>query len=398
MTSPEWSGTLVPPRTPVEEKLAEIWADVLGLQQVSIHDNFFEVGGDSILSIQIIARANQAGLKFTPKQLFQHQTIAELAEVTGTGEANQAEQGLVTGEVLLTPIQRWFFEQELPQPHHWNQAMLLEVRQPVDMVVLQQVMQQLLEHHDALRLRFVRQPNGWQQISALPDETLAVTRVDLTALPKAEQSGAIEAAATELQASLNLESGWLVRVALFDLGQNQHQRLLLAIHHLLVDGVSWRILLEDLHTAYQQLSRGEAIALPAKSTSFQTWVQRLSDYAQSAVLEQELDYWLACSGSGIAPLPLDYPQDKQANTVASAKSVSVSLSLEQTRALLQEVPQAYNSQINDVLLTALVQTFAQWTGTGCLLVDLQATGERKSWKGWICHALWAGLRLSSLCY
>jgi amino acid adenylation domain-containing protein len=233
MARPEWSGALVSPRTPVEKQLAGIWADVLGLQQVGIHDNFFEVGGDSILSIQIIARANQAGLKLTPKHLFQHQTIAELAEVAGTGEANQAEQGLVTGEVLLTPIQRWFFEQDLPQPHHWNQAMLLEVRQPVDVVVLQQVVQQLLEHHDVLRLRFVRQPNGWQQINALPDETLTVARVDLTALPKAEQSGAIEAAATELQASLNLESGWLVRVALFDLGPNQHQRLLLAIHHLL---------------------------------------------------------------------------------------------------------------------------------------------------------------------
>jgi amino acid adenylation domain-containing protein len=270
MTRPEWSGTLVSPRTAVEEKLAEIWADVLGLQQVGIHDNFFELGGDSILSIQIIARANQAGLKLTPKQLFQHQTIAELAEVAGTGQANQAEQGLVTGKVLLTPIQRWFFEQDLPQPHHWNQAMLLEVRQPVDVVVLQQVVQQLLIHHDALRLRFVRQPDGWQQVNALPDETLAVVkRVDLTALPKAEQSGAIEAAATELQASLNLESGSLVRVALFDLGPNQHQRLLLAIHHLVVDGVSWRILLEDLHIVYQQLSRGEAIALPAKTISFQ---------------------------------------------------------------------------------------------------------------------------------
>jgi amino acid adenylation domain-containing protein/non-ribosomal peptide synthase protein (TIGR01720 family) len=377
MNRPEWSGALVSPRTRVEEQLAGIWTDVLGLEQVGIHDNFFEVGGDSILSIQIVARANQVGLKLTPKQLFQHQTIAELAQVAGTAQVNQAEQGLVTGEVLLTPIQRWFFEQELPQPHHWNQAMLLEVRQPLDVVVLQRAVQQLLVHHDALRLRFVRQPDGWQQVNALPDQTLPVTRVDLSALPKAEQTAAIEAAATELQASLSLESGPIVRVALFDLGSNQPNRLLFVIHHLAVDGVSWRILLEDLQTGYQQLSRQEAMKLPPKTTSFQNWAQCLSEYAQSPALEQELDYWLDSSRSAVAPLPVDYPAGKDAKTVTSACNVSVYLSAEETRALLQEVPKAYHTQINDVLLTALVQTFAQWSGTRCLLVDLEGHGREE---------------------
>jgi non-ribosomal peptide synthase protein (TIGR01720 family) len=377
MARPEWSGALVSPRTPVEEQLAGIWADVLGLPQVGIHDNFFEVGGDSILSIQIIARANQAGLKLTPKQLFQHQTIAELAEVAGTGEANQAEQGLVTGEVLLTPIQRWFFEQELPQPHHWNQAMLLEVPPTLDMALLSQLVQQLLIHHDALRLRFVFSESGWQQVNALPDQVVPCTRVDLSALPEAEQRPALEAAAAELQASLNLSEGPLVRVALFDLGPNQPSRLLFVIHHLVVDGVSWRILLEDLQTGYQQLSHGEAMKLPPKTTSFQGWAQRLSEYAQSTVLEQELHYWLAQSRFWVAPLPMDYPQGKDANTVASARNVAVSLSSLETRALLQEVPQAYNTQINDVLLTALAQVFAQWLGTRYVLVDIEGHGREE---------------------
>jgi len=200
-------------------------------------------------------------------------------------------------------------------------------------------------------------------------------------LPEAEQRPAIEAAATELQASLNLESGPLVRVALFDLGPNQPNRLLLVIHHLAVDGVSWRILLEDLHRAYQQLSHGKAMKLPPKTISFQGWAQQLSEYVQSAVLEQELDYWLASSRFGVAPLPVDYPAGKNANTVASACNVSVSLSAEETRALLQDVPQAYNTQINDVLLTALVQTFARWTGTGCLLVDLEGHGREEILEG-----------------
>jgi non-ribosomal peptide synthase protein (TIGR01720 family) len=376
-TRPELAGTYVTPRTSVEELLAGIWTDVLRLEKVGIHDNFFELGGDSILSIQIMARANQAGLRLTPKQLFGNQTIAELATVAGTTSVFQAEQGLVTGEVLLTPIQEWFFEQEFAEPHHWNQAMLLEVPPTLDLVLLQRVVQQLLIHHDALRLRFMRSASGWQQVNAFPDEAFSCTRVDLSSLPKGEQTPAIEAAATELQASLNLEFGPIVRVALFDLGSNQPNRLLFVIHHLAVDGVSWRILLEDFQTGYQQLSREEPIKLPPKTTSFQNWAQCLTEYAQSPALEQELDYWLDSSRSAIAPLPVDYPASKDGNTVTSACNVSVSLSAEETRALLQEVPKAYHTQINDVLLTSVVQTFAQWTGSRCLLVNLEGHGREE---------------------
>jgi non-ribosomal peptide synthase protein (TIGR01720 family) len=279
--------------------------------------------------------------------------------------------------VLLTPIQRWFFEQEFAEPHHWNQAMLLEVPPTLDLVLLQRVVQQLLMHHDALRLRFVRSASGWQQVNAFLDEAFSCTRVDLSRVPKAEQTPAIEAAATELQASLNLEFGPIVRVALFDLGSNQPNRLLFVIHHLAVDGVSWRILLEDFQTGYQQLSREEAIKLQPKTTSFQNWAQCLSEYAQSPALEQELDYWLDSSRSAVAPLPVDYWVRKEANTVVSACNVSVSLSVEETRALLRDVPQAYNTQINDALLTAVVQTFAQWTGTRCLLVNLEGHGREE---------------------
>jgi amino acid adenylation domain-containing protein/non-ribosomal peptide synthase protein (TIGR01720 family) len=376
-TRPELAGTYVAPRNSVEELLAGIWTEILRLEKVGIHDNFFELGGDSILSIQIVARANQAGLRLTPKQLFGHQTIAELATVAGTTSVFQAEQGLVTGEVLLTPIQQWFFEQEFAELHHWNQAMLLEVPPTLDLVLVQHVVQQLLIHHDALRLRFVCSASGWQQVNAFPDEAFSCTRVDLSSLPKGEQTSAIEAAATELQASLNLEFGPIVRVALFDLGSNQPNRLLFVIHHLAVDGVSWRILLEDFQTGYQQLSREEAMKLPPKTTSFQKWAQCLSEYAQSSALEQELDYWLDSSRSAVAPLPVDYLAGKETNTVTSACNVSVSLSAEETRALLQEVPKAYHTQINDVLLTSVVQAFAQWTGTRCLLVNLEGHGREE---------------------
>jgi thioester reductase-like protein/non-ribosomal peptide synthase protein (TIGR01720 family) len=366
--------TFVAPRTTAEKLLAEIWTQILQLEKVGIYDNFFELGGDSILSMQIIAKANQAGLQLTPKQLFEHQTIAELAAVAGTNQIIQAEQGLVTGSVPLTPIQHSFFEQNLPDSHHWNQAILLEVRQAIAPVLLEQAVQKLLEHHDALRLRFVRQEGNSQQINASPDAIVPFTHINLSTVSQTEQESAISDAAAELQTSLNLSSGSLVRVALFDLGASKPSRLLIIIHHLAVDGVSWRILLEDLQTAYQQLSQGEAIQLPPKTTSFKHWAERLQEYAKSAALQQEFDYWLAESRQQIVHLPIDFPGGGN-NTVAEACTVSLALSREETQALLQAVPAAYQTQINEVLLAALVQAFAQWTGERSLLVDLEGHGR-----------------------
>jgi amino acid adenylation domain-containing protein/non-ribosomal peptide synthase protein (TIGR01720 family) len=417
---PELEGRFVTPRTPIEETLAKIWTQVLGRDRISIYDNFFELGGDSILSIQIVARANQAGLQLTPKQLFESPTVAGLAALAGTAPTIQAEQEPVTGAIPLTPIQHWFFEQKLCEPHHWNQALLLEVRGAITPALLEQAVQHLLEHHDALRLRFTSTESGWQQVNAGLDAIAAVpfSYIDLSGVPAAEQATVLEATASELQANLNLAEGSLMRVALFHLGDNQPNRLLIVIHHLAVDGVSWRILLEDFQHIYQQLSQGEAVQLSPKTLSFKQWSESLREYARSERLQQERDYWMrspyqsisqSCSdkanlnppaplpyeGRGEADSPLlagegqgerlteqyrsisrlaiDNPDG--ANTVALARTISISLNVEETRALLQEVPAAYQTQINDVLLTALVQTFAEWTQEYSLLLDLEGHGR-----------------------
>ncbi|MEH2130688.1 MAG: amino acid adenylation domain-containing protein [Nostoc sp.] len=372
----------VAPQTPTEERLAAIWSEILKLKQVGIHDNFFELGGDSILSIQVISRANQAGIQIAPKQLFQYQTIAELAAVAGITRQVIAEQGLVTGKVVLTPIQQWFFEQNLPEPDYFNQSVMLEVPPDLQPERLQQVVQELLLHHDVLRSRFARLPLGesqfvqegenWQQFNAPAQEPVPFSIIDLSHLSAEEQQTAIKAADAELQASLNLSTGAMARVALFQLGNNQPGRLLFIIHHLAVDGISWRILLEDLATGYQQISRSEAIKLPLKTTSWQYWGDRLTVYAQSS---DELNYWLSKSNLKVTALPVDHPSGQENNTIASTASVSLSLTEEHTRALLQDVPSVYNTQINDVLLTALVQSFAQWTGEPSLLVDLEGHGR-----------------------
>ncbi|MBW4602156.1 MAG: amino acid adenylation domain-containing protein [Calothrix sp. FI2-JRJ7] len=370
---PELDETFVAPQTTVEKQLVIIWGEVLGLEKIGINDNFFELGGDSILSLQVISKANQVGLHLTPKQLFQHQTIAQLAAVAATTRKIQAEQVAVTGLLELTPIQHWFFEQKQPEVHHWNQSVLLE-GQNIDPIVLEKVVQSLQVHHDVLRLRFIQQEFSIEAVIVSPDNVVPLTCLDFSTLPKGEQAAAIEAVANKLQASLNLSEGPLFRVALFDLGNNQPSCLLWIIHHLVVDGVSWRILIEDFQAAYQQISQGKAIKLPPKTTSYKQWSNCLQEYAQSSALHSELNYWLT-QYQYVQPIPIDFPGGD--NTEATTSSVLVSLSAEETQVLLQQVPAAYRAQINDVLLTALIQAFNQWTGQSSLLINLEGHGREE---------------------
>ncbi|GAX45364.1 non-ribosomal peptide synthase [Tolypothrix sp. NIES-4075] len=368
-------GEFVPPQTPIEQTLAAIWQEVLEVSQVGIHDNFFAIGGDSILSIQVVSQAKQVGIQITPKQLFQYQTLAELAAVANTTTAVLAQQKVVTGEVPLTPIQKWFFEQNWFNPHHFNQSVLLQLPNNFNPSFLSKAVSQLLEHHDALRLLFISTEGNWRQINKGLEDSVPFEQVDLSQVPQSEQLTALEEIAARLQASLNLNVGPLMRVVLFNLGSNCCQSLLIAIHHLAVDGVSWRILLEDLFAVYQQLERGESVQLQKKTTAFQDWAIRLSHYAQSNILQQQLNYWLNLPWSKVAPLPVDEPANKQYNTVANAAEVSVALDKKQTDALLQEVCVAYNTQINDVLLTALAQSLRKWTGKSAFLIDLEGHGR-----------------------
>ncbi len=368
--------SLEAPRSDVEKTLTEIWKQVLGIAELGIHDNFFELGGDSIISIQIIARANQRGIRLTPKQLFQNQTIAQLAAVANTAAAPlEAEQGLVTGALPLTPVQHWFFEQNIAAGHHWNQSLLLELKQTLDASLLEKAVEHLFRHHDALRLRFTKTETGWEQFNAAPPERAPYEQVDLSMLAVAEQSAAIERRAAEVQAGFALAEGSLLRVVLFACGANEPDRLLLVIHHLAVDGVSWRVLLADLQTAYDQLARGEKTQLARKTTSFRRWANQLAAHAQSAETRNELPFWLEQIRTSIAPLP----RDKEAgeNTVASAETLSTELTAEETRVLLQDVPAAFHTQINDALLAALAQALTRWTNAQSSLIELEGHGREE---------------------
>ncbi len=227
---PDLDGQYAAARTDVEHRLCGIWCDVLRLDKVGINDNFFELGGDSILSVQVVARCNQAGLALTPKQIFQHQTICELATVVGTSQPLEAEQGAVTGYVPLTPIQRWFLWQEITDPHHFNQAVMLRVAEPVEPALIEQAIAHLVSHHDALRLRLRRQAEGWVQQIATNDQPRVVTRIELSG-DSQQQRRQIETTAQQAQESLDLEQGPIIRVIIYEQAEKA-VRVLMVIHHL----------------------------------------------------------------------------------------------------------------------------------------------------------------------
>lgn len=369
--TPNSERTFVAPSSRTEELLSDIWRQVLGRTQISVNDNFFELGGDSILSIQIVARANQAGLRLSPKLIFRHQTIAELAlavaETSESSPVSRAEQGLLTGAVTLTPVQHYFFEQVLVAREHFNQSLLLDVQRPVRVDLLCKVVTALVEHHDALRLRFEQSEQGWTQYYS---ESEAGTPVEVIEI----EANEIEAACVEVQRSLTFDR--LFRVVLFQ--TETTQRLLLVVHHLAVDGVSWRILLEDIARGLGQAERGVAIDFGRKTTSYREWATRLDNYSKEDEVAAEIGYWSRAEKSAAWELPVDHRDGD--NSIASARTISVSLDSDETRALLQEVPEAYRTQINDVLLTALTEAVNKWTGKQQVLVQMEGHGREELWE------------------
>jgi amino acid adenylation domain-containing protein/non-ribosomal peptide synthase protein (TIGR01720 family) len=375
---PELAECYVPPQTPTETKLAAIWSKVLRVQRVGVKDNFFDLGGDSILSIQIISLARSEGLKLTPKLLFAHQTVAELAAVASLTEASVTPAEVVAGDVPLTPIQRWFFEQNLDELLHYNQAFLFEVAVPLDRSSLEAAVRELSRQHDGLRLRFVSEPEGWRQFYSTSEESAPLTWEDLSQVSEDEQRRVIETATATTQAGLDLARGPLCRIVYFDLGPDRSGRLLIVVHHLAIDGISWRPLIEDLETAYLQVERGQAIELPSKTTSYKRWAERLREFASGSSIENEARYWKSVADPNRvvgAIRPLVRKDSSDDNTEGSARTVTVSLASDETLLLLQQIPAVYNTQVNDVLLTALSRAWQRWSGSDVLFTNLEGHGR-----------------------
>jgi amino acid adenylation domain-containing protein/non-ribosomal peptide synthase protein (TIGR01720 family) len=380
LPAPDWTarGGHVAPRTETERVLAGIWAEVLGLAEVGVEDNFFELGGDSILSIQVVSRARAAGLRLSSRDVFLHQTIASLApaaEVVSEVDCVEVDQASVTGTAPLTPIQHWYLETHGGRYDLFNQSLVMELTDPVDEAALRTAIAAMLIQHDALRMRFEPAGGGWQQRNA-PVEPVDVLRIiDLSDVDTRLQPAAMDRAAAAVHAGLDPATGPVVGAVLFRLGTGHRPVLLVAVHHLVVDGVSWRILLADIDTAYRQAVAGKTVLLGRKTTSFRDWARRLTEHAAAGNFDDELDYWARVEQGCDPALPLDGADGPGTNQVASARSVTVRLQPAETRALLHDLPAAYRTQVNDVLLSALGRVLADWTGRDRVTIDLEGHGR-----------------------
>ena len=279
---------------------AGLFAEVLGLARVGVEDNFFELGGDSIVSIQLVSRARRAGLSITPRTVFQHQTVAALAAVAGAA----VEPGSALAEVDLarlaigglpaTPIMRWLKERGGPFDR-FSQAMLLRVPAGLSEEHLRAAVGALLDHHDALRLRLdVTAAGEWRLEIAPPDAVAAgacVRRVAVGGVDDAQLRGLIAVEAEAAEGRLDPAAGVMMQAVWFDAGGARAGHLLVTIHHLAVDGVSWRILVPDLASAWQAIASGQAVALPPRGTSLRRWAEHLAARARQASVTRELSFW-----------------------------------------------------------------------------------------------------------
>jgi non-ribosomal peptide synthase protein (TIGR01720 family) len=375
---PSLTATTESASSEVERCLSEIWSTVLQCGEVGVHDNFFELGGDSILAIQIVSRARRHGHRFTPAQLVQAPTISQLARLetrVSTAISDEPGQGNIEGELPLTPIQSWFFERDIPEKDHYNQAIVLESTHPLEPAKLRTALHAVLVHHDALRLRFYATELGWHQVNGgtdnLNQDNLPFVACPLAGMSSTEQDQEMAEITSRLQQSLNITTGPLIQVAYFELGGGRPDRLLVIIHHLATDGVASRILAEDIETAYKQSTRNTEIQLPLKTTSYLRWAKEVRALVTSGKLNDEVAYWTNLQES--QPIPVDF--DSAENTEAGVETVAVLLEKEVTAALLQIVPAVYNTRISEILLAALALGFYRWKKLSAVLIEVEHHGR-----------------------
>ncbi|MFD6341692.1 amino acid adenylation domain-containing protein [Streptomyces sp. NPDC060131] len=379
------SAGYVAPRSGVEEVLAGIWAEVLGAERVGAYDNFFDLGGDSILSIQLVAKARRAGVEISSRDVFARQTVAALAAVASAGRPAGpevlAEQGESQGTVGTTPIREWFFDSHPVDPGHFAMSMAFELTAGTDTAALRSAVRAVLAQHDALRTTFTR-TGGALDPGAVSGRILPVSGIDLDEVfAEHDLSGAPDPdiawqeLAAGIAARIRLDDGPLLRVALARLGDERHPRVQFTAHHLVVDGVSWRVLLADIETAYRQALAGRRIDLGRKTTSVRQWADRLAAHVASGGFDTQAGYWESALDGAVTELPVDTPGGT--GTVADEAVTMCALSTEQTDALLHRVPAAYRTRTDEVLLAALARTLRGWTGHDRVAIDLEGHGREE---------------------
>jgi amino acid adenylation domain-containing protein/non-ribosomal peptide synthase protein (TIGR01720 family) len=363
--------TYDPPTNAQEQCLARVWRDVLCCPEVGTHDNYFELGGDSIAAIQVVSRLRRFGWQLGAADLFRYPTVAQLAPhlreyIPG---ANALQDSGDVGDVPLTPVQCWFFEHYQGDRNHFNQAVLLKPTEALNEGHLRSALGELLRRHDALRLRFAYDGASVRQTCGQAGESPVLEVVDLC--QASEPVAAMELYANAIQRGLDLQRGPILKTGLFRLADGD--RLLLVIHHLVVDAVSWRILLEELELGYRQVAANHALELGAETCSFRRWAEEIQILAASQDLRAEEEYWSQIENAELPRLPTD--NAGSALRHHNSETLHAALSREETTGLLTQVHRVFQTEIMDVLLTALGRALKQWSGRKAVKITLEGHGR-----------------------
>ena len=364
------------PRTDMETMLAEIWAGVLGTEKVGITDNFFELGGDSIKAVQIAARLNDRGKSVNVKDILSHQTIANVcAHVDFDSHIRKYEQGLIAGEKETTPIESWFLARAFPNPHHYHQSVLLEFKIPVDIPVLEKVFELLLNHHDGLRLNYHQEKKRFYFNNDLLDKPFKIDVVDLSPVPAAEREARIQAVGYETKGGFNINKGPMVKAVLFK-AEPTRDKLLLIFHHLVIDGLTWRIILEDINKLYETLSAKKEVEMSQKTASLLEWYDALVLYRDSGKLEKEKEYWQSAGAAAAGfRLPYDGEPGDADWSVKNQGTINFRLDEEETDFLLKGAHESYKTDVQILVTSALVRALRQWTGAQAVTIEMENHGR-----------------------
>jgi len=361
------------PINEIEEMLTSIWLEVLRIEKIGVNDSFFEMGGDSIKAILVVSRLAKHKMKFDLRDLFLNPTIRQLAKCIKK-TVYEADQRTAAGEVPLTPVQHWFFQSHRGDRHHFNQSIALHSRDGFCEETVRKVFTKIVEHHDALRMRYRFDGSRIIQENRGLDGELFHLEVSRLEAPAAAASE-IERQAGSIQASFDLNRGPLVKLGLFKTPAGDY--LAIIIHHLVIDGVSWRILLEDFSTLYRQVRDGREMDLPLKTTSFKEWGEKLEAYSLTGSLSLEISYWRKVEQTKVPPQPKDRVT-AASHQRKDSKRLTFQLSPQHTEKLLKEVNKAYNTKINDILLTGLGLALKDWTGRDRSAIHLEGHGRENA--------------------
>ncbi|NHN25923.1 amino acid adenylation domain-containing protein [Flavobacterium jejuense] len=353
----------------LEEKLlVNEWSKVLGIPKLGITDNYFSVGGDSIVSIQISSKMRNAGYEVSVQDIFKNPTIKELA-LKIKPVISQSDQSVVSGSVELSPIQRWFFNNSSIDQHYFNQSSMIHFKKSITSDTVFEIFTKIFEHHDALRIVFNRDNGRINQENIGLNFPISLEEKYFD--NDDEVNKLILKESNRIQASIDLENGPLIKLGLFQTVEGS--QLLIVIHHLVVDGVSWRILFEDIKTLYNQILNKQKLTLPLKTDSFQKWSKSLTEYTKTDIYEKAKLYWHSLSNKNIDLMKRDFQEG--INMFSDHCRESFKLKSKYTSKLLGDVHKTFGTQINDILLTALLLSIHKQFGLKSLLIDLEGHGR-----------------------